>query len=188
MKAAYIDRFGGPEVLQCGDLPDPSAAAGQVVVDVAEASVNGADWRVRAGQYGQATFPLVLGRDLSGSVAALGAGVGDRRARSRARRRLRREACDQRGDHRQETRPALARRCGAARAHRPLGHHQRRRNELQRGETILIHGGAGGVASFAIRLAKQGRLSSAAPGICLRAMVIASRRLAGKVRATAWLR
>jgi hypothetical protein len=28
MKAAYIDRFGGPEVLQCGDLPDPSAAAG----------------------------------------------------------------------------------------------------------------------------------------------------------------
>jgi NADPH:quinone reductase-like Zn-dependent oxidoreductase len=102
MKAAYIDRFGGPEVLQCGDLPDPSAAAGQVVVDVAEASVNGADWRVRAGQYGQATFPLVLGRDLSGSVAALGAGVGDRRARSRARRRLRREACDQRGDHRKK--------------------------------------------------------------------------------------
>ena len=61
MKAAYIDRFGGPEVLQYGDLPDPVASAGQVVVDVAAASVNGADWRVRAGQYGQATFPLVLG-------------------------------------------------------------------------------------------------------------------------------
>ena len=50
MKAAYIEQFGGPEVLQYGDLPDPVAAAGQVVVDVAAASVNGADWRVRAGQ------------------------------------------------------------------------------------------------------------------------------------------
>jgi NADPH:quinone reductase-like Zn-dependent oxidoreductase len=43
--------------------------------DVAAASVNGADWRVRADQYSQATFPLVLGRDFSGAVAALGAGV-----------------------------------------------------------------------------------------------------------------
>jgi hypothetical protein len=65
MKAAYIDRFGGPEVLQSGDLPDPVAGTGKVVVDVAAASVNGADWRVRTGQYGQAAFPLVLGRDFS---------------------------------------------------------------------------------------------------------------------------
>ena len=79
MKAAYIDRFGGPEVLQCGDLPDPSAAAGLFLLDVAEASVNGADWRVRAGQYGQATFPLVLGRDLS----RIGRRLGRGRRRSR---------------------------------------------------------------------------------------------------------
>ena len=38
MKAAYIDRFGGPEVLQYGDLPDPVASAGQVIVDVVAAS------------------------------------------------------------------------------------------------------------------------------------------------------
>ena len=47
------------------------AAAGEVVVDVVAASVNGADWKVRSGQYSQAMFPLVLGRDFSGLVAAV---------------------------------------------------------------------------------------------------------------------
>jgi NADPH:quinone reductase-like Zn-dependent oxidoreductase len=70
MKAAFIEHFGGPEVWK-GDLPDPVAAAGEVVVDVVAASVNGADWKVRSGQYSQAMFPLVLGRDFSGLVAAV---------------------------------------------------------------------------------------------------------------------
>ena len=43
MKAAFIERHGGPEVLQYGDMPDPVAAPGQVVVDIAAASVNGAE-------------------------------------------------------------------------------------------------------------------------------------------------
>jgi NADPH:quinone reductase-like Zn-dependent oxidoreductase len=77
MKAAFIEQFGGPEVLKYGDLPDPLAAAGEVVVDVVAASVNGADWKVRSGQYSQAMFPLVLGRDFSGLVAAADAGVDD---------------------------------------------------------------------------------------------------------------
>jgi NADPH:quinone reductase-like Zn-dependent oxidoreductase len=77
MKAAFIEQFGGPEVLKYGDLPDPLAAAGEVVVDVVAASVNGADWKVRSGQYSQAMFPLVPGRDFSGLVAAADAGVDD---------------------------------------------------------------------------------------------------------------
>ena len=77
MKAAFIEQFGGPELLKYGDLPDPAAAPGEVVVDVVAASVNGADWKVRAGQYSEAKFPLVLGRDFSGVVAAAGAGVDD---------------------------------------------------------------------------------------------------------------
>src|SRR5436190_1506683 len=68
MKAVYIEQFGGPEVVKYGDLPDPTAAAGQVVVDAFAASVNGADWKVRAGHYGKPAFPLVLGRDFSGVV------------------------------------------------------------------------------------------------------------------------
>src|SRR5262249_21554085 len=79
MEGAYIQKFGGPEVLQYGDLPDPTAGPGQVVVDIHAASVNGADWKVRAGSYAQATFPLILGRDFSGVVSSLGAGVTDLR-------------------------------------------------------------------------------------------------------------
>ena len=77
MKAAFVEQFGGPEVLKYGDLPDPVAAAGEVVVDVVAASVNGADWKIRRGQYSQAVFPLVLGRDFSGLVAAAAAGIDD---------------------------------------------------------------------------------------------------------------
>src|ERR1700741_1559342 len=81
MKAAFIERYGGPDVLRYGDLPDPVPAPGEVVVDVHAASVNGADWKVRAGAYKQKKFPLGLGRDFSGVVAAAGDGadlnVGD---------------------------------------------------------------------------------------------------------------
>ena len=77
MKAAYIQQFGGPEVLKYGDLPDPVAGAGQVVVDTVAASVNGADPKVAAGEYKQTSIPLILGRDFSGVVSAVGSGVQD---------------------------------------------------------------------------------------------------------------
>src|SRR5690349_5626470 len=75
MKAVYIEKFGGPDVLRYGDVPDPVPAPGQVVVDVHAASVNGADWKVRVGDYKQTKFPLGLGRDFSGVVAAAGDGA-----------------------------------------------------------------------------------------------------------------
>ena len=164
MKAAYIEQFGGPEVLQYGDLPDPVAAAGQVVVDVAAASVNGADWRVRAGQYGQATFPLVLGRDFSGSVAALGTGVDDlkigdavfgvleagREGAYADKLAINAAIIAKKPDglsHIDAAALALTGLTAVISVETTL--------KLQRGETILIQGGAGGVASFAIQLAKH---------------------------------
>ena len=164
MKVAYIEQFGGPEVLQYGDLPDPVAAAGQVVVDVAAASVNGADWRVRAGQYGQATFPLVLGRDFSGSVAALGAGVDDlkigdavfgvleagREGAYADKLAINAAIIAKKPDgpsHIDAAALALTGLTAVISVETTL--------KLQRGETILIQGGAGGVASFAIQLAKH---------------------------------
>jgi NADPH:quinone reductase-like Zn-dependent oxidoreductase len=164
MKAVYIERFGGPEVLQYGDLPDPTAAAGQVVVDVAAASVNGADWRVRAGQYAQATFPLVLGRDFSGSVAALGAGVDDLKIGDAVFGVLEAGREGAYAEKLAVTAAIVAKKPDA------LSHVDaaalaltgltaivtiETTLKLQRGETILIQGGAGGVASFAIQLAKH---------------------------------
>lgn len=71
MKAAYMTGHGGPEVLRYGDLPNPVAGPGEVVVDIYAASINGADWKVRSGKIEPKTnFPYVLGRDFSGVVRA----------------------------------------------------------------------------------------------------------------------
>src|SRR5262245_41031056 len=79
MKAILMDRHGGLDVLRYGDLPDPVPEAGQVVVDIHAASINGADSKVReGGAYSTVSnFPYVLGRDFSGIVASLGTGVTD---------------------------------------------------------------------------------------------------------------
>src|ERR1700691_3897263 len=80
MKSAFIERHGGPEVLQFGEMPGPVAARGEVVVDIVAASVNGADWKRREGTSSPiAGFPYILGRDFSGVIAALGEGVTDLR-------------------------------------------------------------------------------------------------------------
>ena len=80
MKAVFIEQFGGPEVLKYGDLPDPVAGPGEVIIDVVAASVNAADWKFRAGEYtrhAQSKFPLIPGRDFSGVISAVGHSVED---------------------------------------------------------------------------------------------------------------
>ncbi|MBS0522452.1 MAG: NADP-dependent oxidoreductase [Proteobacteria bacterium] len=164
MKAAYIEKFGGPEVLKVGDLPDPSAGPGQVVVDVAAASINAADWKVRAGEYKQASFPLILGRDFSGTVSALGSGVTDLKVGDEVFGVLetgrdgtyceklaigaavvgRKPAALSHVDAAALALTGLTAICAIEEA-----------LKLKAGETILIQGGAGGVASFAIQLAKH---------------------------------
>jgi NADPH:quinone reductase-like Zn-dependent oxidoreductase len=46
MKAAFIERYGGPEVFQYGDFPDPIFGPGEIVIDIVATSVNAADWKV----------------------------------------------------------------------------------------------------------------------------------------------
>ena len=164
MKAAYIEKFGGPEVLTYGDLPDPVAGPGQVVVDVVAASVNGADPKVRAGEYKQTKFPLILGRDFSGKVSAVGAGVTDLKVGDEVFGVLEtgRDGtyCEKLavGANVVAKKPAgLSHVDAAAMALTGLTAICAVENSLQlkSGETILIQGGAGGVAAFAIQLAKH---------------------------------
>ena len=79
MKAMLLTNHGGPEMLRYGEAPDPVAGPGEVVVDIHAASVNGADPKVRRGKgrYQLDKFPHILGRDFSGVVSAVGAGVAD---------------------------------------------------------------------------------------------------------------
>jgi NADPH:quinone reductase-like Zn-dependent oxidoreductase len=167
MKAAYFEQFGGPEVLQYGDQPDPVAAAGEVVVDVYAASVNAADWKFRSGAYerhSQKKFPLIAGRDFSGVIGTIGAGVTDLRAGDAVFGVL---EAGREGTYCEKIaitaaiiakKPdALSHVNAAALALTGLTAIDSVDNtlKLKRGETILIQGGAGGVAGFAIQFAKH---------------------------------
>ena len=164
MKAAYIEKFGGPEVLKYGDLPDPSPGPGQVVVDTHAASVNGADWKVCAGEYANPSFPVILGRDLSGVVSAIGSGVADLRVGDEVFGVL---EGGRDGTYCvkiaigaavvAKTPPGLSHVDATALALTGLTALRSIEGslKLKAGETILIQGGAGGVASFAIQLAKH---------------------------------
>jgi NADPH:quinone reductase-like Zn-dependent oxidoreductase len=167
MKAIYLERFGGPEVLQYGDLPDPVPAAGEIVVDVAAASVNAADWKFRSGQYARhsgGAFPLIPGRDFSGTVGALGAGVDDLKVGDAVfgvldvgREGTYCEKLAVKAAIIAKKPPRLSHIEAAAVALTGLTAVNSIADtlKLQRGETILIQGGAGGVAGFAIQFAKH---------------------------------
>lgn len=165
MKAAYITAHGGPEVFVYGDLPDPQAAPGQVVVDIHVSTVNGADWKVRAGGYGaNLPFPYILGRDFSGTVSQVGEGVTDFVAGDEVF-----GVCDvgQEGTYCEKIAmkadiiarkpPEMTHIDAAALALIGLTAIVSVEDtlKLRKGETILIQGGAGGVAGFAIQLAKH---------------------------------
>lgn len=79
MKAVWFDRFGGPEVLQYGDRPDPVAGPGEVVVRVRACAINHLDLWVRGGLPGlDVPLPHILGNDVVGTIESLGPGVTDR--------------------------------------------------------------------------------------------------------------
>ncbi len=164
MKAMLLTGNGGPEMLRLGEAPDPKAGPGEIVVDVHAASVNAADYKVRLGGHGGLKFPHILGRDFSGVVAAAGEGVTDFSVGDAVF-----------GVNDAGIEGAYAEKLAiksAIVAHKPaqLSHLQAAAMaltgitaiwavedtaRLQRGETILIQGGAGGVAGFAIQLAKH---------------------------------
>src|ERR1700761_9406106 len=76
VKAVVIHAPGAPEQLVIAEVPEPQPGPGEVLVDVAFAGCNWADTQIRTGIYPHArTYPLVLGLEISGTVAKLGPGV-----------------------------------------------------------------------------------------------------------------
>jgi NADPH:quinone reductase-like Zn-dependent oxidoreductase len=166
MKAVLLTGHGGPEMLRLGEAPDPVAGPGDIVVDIHAASVNAADYKVRRGTggYSNLKFPHILGRDFSGVVSALGSGVTDFRVGDAVF-----GVTDQGIEGCYAEKLAIK---AAIVAGKPagLGHAEAAAlgltsltalwavadtAQLKPGETILIQGGAGGVAGFAIQLAKH---------------------------------
>jgi len=78
MKAVVYRNYGGPDVLEYTDVPDPKLGADAVLVKVRASSVNPVDWKVQAGYLDpvlDAFFPVIPGWDLAGVVEKVGVGV-----------------------------------------------------------------------------------------------------------------
>jgi NADPH:quinone reductase-like Zn-dependent oxidoreductase len=165
MKAVLLTAHGGPEMLRYGDAPDPTAGPSDVVVDVHAASVNAADYKVRLGSYdSKMKFPYILGRDFSGLVSAVGPGVTDFAVGDAvfgvmdagiegcyAEKIAINAALVAKKPPRLGDAEAAAMALTSLTAIWALEDTAR----LKSGERILIQGGAGGVAGFAIQLAKH---------------------------------
>lgn len=166
MKAVRIHAYGGPEVLTYEEAPMPVAGADEVLVRVHAASVNPFDWKVRRGYlaaYFNHALPLILGWDVSGVVEAVGSEVtsvapGD--------------AVFGQADITRDGAyaeyiavkaalvvPKPAGISHAQAAALPLAANAAWRclvdsANIASGQSVLIHGGAGGVGTFAVQLAK----------------------------------
>jgi NADPH:quinone reductase-like Zn-dependent oxidoreductase len=166
MRAAAIDRFGGPEVLRIHVVPVPVPDAREVLIAVHTAGVGSWDADIRGGwsPNGRVRFPLVLGTDGAGVVAA----VGSRVSRLRVGDRVYAYSFDNpKGGFNAEYVAVPAPRAAPVPKRLDLLHAgaipttgltalQGVDNALglKKGETVIIHGAAGGVGSLAIQFAK----------------------------------
>jgi NADPH:quinone reductase-like Zn-dependent oxidoreductase len=166
MAAVRIHRFGGPEVLELEQAPRPEPGPGELLVRVHAAAINPVDTGVRAGHaqdLAGARLPYVPGYDLSGVVAEVGEGVTRFRPGDEvfAMLHLRRGGA--------YAEYAIVKDGEAAARPRTVTHAEAaslplvaltvwqaffHTADLQPGQTVLIHAGAGGVGSAAIQIAK----------------------------------
>jgi NADPH:quinone reductase-like Zn-dependent oxidoreductase len=168
MKAAQINAYGGKDALKTvSDAPKPKLEADQVLVEVRAAAVNPFDWKVREGYMKDSValpLPATLGGDLAGVVAELGEGVAGFAVGDDVYGQA--DALSGQGSY-AEFAPVKAESLAAkptsvafvtaaalplagVSAYQALVEHIGLRN----GQKILIHGGAGGIGSHAIQLAK----------------------------------
>ncbi|MEZ5186937.1 MAG: NADPH:quinone oxidoreductase family protein [Candidatus Nanopelagicales bacterium] len=160
MRAAQVTRLDGPEAVEVGEVEPPAPTAEQVTIDVHFAGVTFPDVLLTRGQYQiKPPPPFVPGSEVSGIVTSAPAGsgfsVGDRVAAFPGLGGFGEVVC---ADPRMvftlpddmELESAAALPMNYLTVHFAL----RRRGQLQAGETVLVHGAAGGVGTAAIQLAK----------------------------------
>lgn len=165
MKAAFIRRYGGNQVVELGELPAPQAGPGELLVEVHAASVNPVDFKIRDGMLKMIVpfgFPLILGNDFSGVVKAVGAGVTRFAPGDAVFARMDKQRIGAFAEF------ALVAEADAAAKPANLSHVEAATvplagltawqalfeiGRLEAGQKVLIHGGSGGVGSFAIQLA-----------------------------------
>ena len=169
MKAAQINSYGGPEIIEIREISKPSLKEGQILVEVDSASINAIDWKIRLGYMKKMiplTFPITLGGDFAGKVVEVSESVTDFKvgdevygngiiinkgsgsiaefvAANAANTSLKPKSVN--------NKEASALPLVGTSAIQAIEDHI----NLQSGQKILIHGGAGGIGHVAIQFAKS---------------------------------
>jgi len=152
VRAIQITEFGGPEVLKVVDLPTPAPGEGEVLIQVSRAGLNFADTHQRHNEYvAKATLPLVPGSEIVGVredtgervIALCGTGGYAEYATAPADRTW--PVPDGVDD---DTAVALLVQGLTA------WHLHRTAAQLRAGETVVVHGAAGGTGSLLVQLAR----------------------------------
>ena len=166
MKAVQIDRHGGPEVLQYRDIAEPVAGPGQLLVEVYAASANPGEVKVRKGlrpEFLKSGFRHPMGRDFSGVVREAGAGVTEFKPGDAVFGVLplgvegtAAEAIAVDASIAAIKPDALSHVDAVAQALTGLTalYAMEDAGAVAKGETVLIHGGAGGIGSYAVQYAR----------------------------------
>jgi NADPH:quinone reductase-like Zn-dependent oxidoreductase len=166
MKAVRIHKCGGPEVLQYEDVPRPQLGNAEVLIRVYAAGVNPVDWKVRSGSLNglvQHKLPLVLGWDLSGVIEEVGPGVSQLKKGDEV---FSKPDTSRDGAY---AKYVVVRESEVALKPKSLHHVYAAAvplagltawqalfdvAQLRRRQSVLIHGGSGGVGHFAVQLAR----------------------------------
>ncbi|MER7193990.1 NADP-dependent oxidoreductase [Streptomyces flaveolus] len=169
MKAISYARYGGPEVLEYGDVRDPRVGPDSVLVKVRAAAVNPVDWKCREGHLDavlEPVFPVVTGWDVSGVVVQPGASVTEFAVGDEVIGYVREDFLSRGTFAEYVAAPVrtLARKprnltyeeaaglpLTGLTAYQVLGKALR----VKRGETVLVHAAAGGVGSIAVQLGRH---------------------------------
>src|SRR5438034_2569119 len=166
MKAVVIHEYGGPEVLKYEDVPQPEPKQDQLRIRVVAAGVNPVDGMIRSGMFdkeGHRAFPVILGGDISGVVEKVGSKITKFKSGDPVFAYV---SLDNSGGYAQY---AVVTEREAAPKPKSLSYVEAAgvpvvamtawqalvdTAKLSGGQTVLIHGGSGGVGSFAIQIAK----------------------------------
>lgn len=171
MKSVQIERYGSSEVIEINkSTPEPNISPGKVLVIIKAAGVNPIDWKIREGYMQQRIslqFPSTLGMDFSGVIREIGEGVS---SDFKQGDEVYGQAAVIKGGSGAFAEMAIS--TAESIAHKPkrLSHIEAaalplvgvsawqalvENIGLSKGQKILIHGGAGGIGSIAIQLAKN---------------------------------
>jgi NADPH:quinone reductase-like Zn-dependent oxidoreductase len=167
MKAFIVDRYGGPDRMRAGEMPDPEVGANDVLVEIHAAGVNPVDSKIRNGEFKLIEphlFPLILGNEAAGVVVRVGSRVRRFKPGDEVYARPRKSRIGTFAEFIAIAEDDVA--------HKPITLTMEEaasiplvgltawqalveRANLKKEQKVLIHAGSGGVGTFAIQLAKR---------------------------------